>query len=246
VSGDTTTSSSDDGNGSGSVTTASTDTSTTMDLTTGDATGDPTGSTTGDPTGAAPNGATCTANLECESGMCFLAGILGGVCGECLVDADCRWGCSPPNALSDPPAGAYCSDGSIGGGCQSSDACQRGLVCKAIIDVPGVLTQLTCGECLDQIDCLAAQLCSPDIVITDFTGAWYCIDPGSKALGEFCDYSGTGDAECASGFCGIADIMSLLQFGVCSECVADGDCGAGTCEPPTVDLDGTVTPGTCV
>ena len=194
-----------------------------------------------------PPGPQCMSNEECESGMCFLAGILGGICSECLSDADCRWGCTMPNPLTDPPTGATCSDGTIGGGCETDGACMDPLLCGLIIDVPGVLSIRTCGECLADADCSDGQLCSPNVRIDEVAGDRVCVDPGSKANGESCNLDGTG-AECTSTHCGHADVMGLVEIGVCSECntVTGEGCDDGlSCEPPMVDFDGTMVPGTC-
>ena len=195
-----------------------------------------------------PPSGQCMSNEECESGMCFLAGILGGICSECLSDADCRWGCTMPNPLTSPPTGAMCSDGTIGGGCETDGACMDPLLCGLIVDVPGVLSVRTCGECLVDADCSDGQVCSPDVRIHEIAGERECVDPGSKANGESCNLEGTG-AECTSTHCAHADIMGLVEIGVCSECnnVTGEGCDDGlSCEPPIVDLDGTMEPGTCV
>ncbi|MBL8944696.1 MAG: hypothetical protein JNK45_16165, partial [Myxococcales bacterium] len=61
--------------------------------------------TPGDPE-PQPNGAMCDTNEECVSAMCFVVGPLGGICGDCLTDADCAGttggGCSIPNPLAQP------------------------------------------------------------------------------------------------------------------------------------------------
>jgi hypothetical protein len=215
-----------------------------MESATGSSSSSDTGTETG---GLLPDGEQCMASDQCASGFCYLAGILGGICGECIDDDDCVWGCGPPNPLALPPTGSTCDDGSLGAGCQTDDACQAVFVCSEIIDVPGVLTLNGCSECATDVDC--AELCSPNYesAFTEMEGHWECVDAGSVPLGGGCDFAGTGNDACASGFCGIADIMGLLQLGICSDCVDDGDCaGMQTCEAPTVDLDGTVTPGTCV
>jgi hypothetical protein len=201
------------------------------------------GSTGFETEGGLPNGQPCMSDLECGSGMCFLSGILGGICGECLGDDDCEWGCTGPNPLSDPPEGSFCNSGLFGEGCQSSDACMGVLVCATILDVPGVLLRNTCSQCLTDAEC-AGDLCSPDIDVSNLDGARSCVAPFSKPLGSFCDL-GDGD-ECSSGHCGIADINGLVQLGVCSDCTNDDDCVLGdSCFAPTVDLDGTIFPGYC-
>ncbi len=197
-----------------------------------------------------PNGSTCMANHECESGACFLAGILGGICGDCLSEADCEFGgCNPPNPLATPPIGAVCNDGGIGGGCNTPDACvDEGAVCATIINVPGILSASTCSECDVTADC-ETGVCNVAVDIATISGEKTCVEEGSVADGDFCDLEGHGDAACMN-HCGTADIMGLAQFGVCGECRnVDGEsegCADGhTCTDPMVGLDGAVVPSVC-
>ena len=199
-------------------------------------------STTG-PDGLA-DGEECDNAAECASGACFNAGVLGGFCGECADDDDCMWGCNVANPFSEPPQGSDCGDGMLASGCEDDDACMAGLVCHQLFFVPGVISVAGCSECDEDADC--AELCSPviDDALTEANGHWECVTMGSVGLGGGCDLTGSGDAACASGACAAGSIMGVVDIGICSECDDDGDC-AGTCNPPTVELDGTVTPGAC-
>lgn len=196
-----------------------------------------------------PNGEPCMSNAECESGMCFLAGILGGICSSCLTDDDCEWGCGLPNPLATPPRGAECTRGGLGEGCMSDEACMNpDHTCALIIDVPGVLSASTCSECETTADCDAGTVCNISVSIADIAGQKTCVTPGSVPDGDFCDLEGDGDEACEN-FCAEADIMGIAQFGVCGAC--DNETGEGcmdneTCEDPSVDLDGSVMPSTCV
>lgn len=193
-----------------------------------------------------PDGSMCQESCECGSDACFVLGPLGGLCGECIVDADCPdGGCTIPNPLSEPPEGAVCNDGSLGGGCQTDAACQDPLICVTVIDIPGILTSVTCSECEADADCVAG-LCSPDYEIQALSGHWICVDVGSVPNGGACDFLGSGDAACASGHCAIGDLLGVTQIGVCGECEDDGDCGVGICEPPVVDLMSGLSPSICV
>ena len=198
------------------------------------------------------NGEQCMSNDECASGMCFLAGILGGICSECLTEEDCDWGCNLPNPLSDPPIGAMCGSGGLGEGCNTEDACMDdGHFCAEIIDVPGVLSASTCSECLTTADCTDPQVCNVVIRIEDIAGEKTCVDVGSVQDGEFCDLSQDDQNAPCDGFCASADIMGLVEFGVCGRCsnvdMANEGCADGeTCQDPTVDLDGTVVASMCV
>jgi hypothetical protein len=224
--------------------------STTNGTTTTDTTVTDSDASTGSPD-PRPNGEMCMSNEECESQMCFLAGLLGGICSNCLTDADCEWGCGLPNPLSDPPLGAECTEGQLGQGCMSEKACMDPEhICATIIDVPGVLTASTCSECGTTADCDGELVCNVSVSVADISGQKTCVEVGSVQDGDFCDLEGDGDAACLN-HCDSADLGGIAQFGVCGPCRTVDDapegCEAGeTCEPPTVDLDGTVTPSQCV
>lgn len=201
-------------------------------------------STTGLP--GLPDGAQCADDAECASDHCYLAGALGGICGECSTDDDCDFGCNAPNPLAMPPEGSTCGEGNLGENCENDDACV-GLECVDVINVPGIIQISSCSECDMDSDCMPDQNCNVDISISDFDGVWTCVPTGTVPLGETCDASGSGDEACMSGACANADIMGLLQIGVCSECDDNGDCNAGeTCLEPEIGLDGSVVPGMCV
>lgn len=233
------------GSASATTTNPSTTDGTTTEMTTSVSDTMPT--TTG--TEPQPNGATCMSNEECESGMCFLAGILGGICSACLTDDDCEWGCGLPNPLVDPPLGAECTMGMLGQGCMTEEACMDPEhFCALIIDVPGVLSASTCSECETTADCDEGTVCNVSVSIETISGQKTCVTPESVPDGEFCDLEGDGDLACTN-FCGEADIMGIAQFGVCGQCnnvTGEGCEGGQECEPPTVDLDGTVVPSMCV
>ncbi len=198
-----------------------------------------------------PNGAMCSDNSGCESGFCFVAGILGGLCGECLTDEDCAdgagHGCSIPNPLANPPQGAVCNDGTQGAGCMTDAVCVDGNVCAEILNVPGVLQASTCSECLDDSGCMGGTVCSPTYDVLNLSGTKDCVDPESVPNGSGCDQNGSGDSACLSGYCAVASVMGLLDLGVCSECKVDADCGpAGTCMAPSVDLNTGLIAGVCM
>lgn len=189
-----------------------------------------------------PGGMQCNSDAECQ-GFCYMNPILGGICGDCLEDADCAWGCNAPNPLRNPPTGATCGTGGQGEGCETSQACMGDLSCSQIIDAAGFLDVSTCGECSDDDDC--PGLCSPNIALAEFGGSWSCVAAGSLPDGATCDLEGSGSAACTNGFCAAASIMGFIELGVCSACLDDGDCSSGTCLPPQASLDGRVVAGTC-
>ena len=93
-----------------------------------------------------PDGASCTSAGECLSGNCYLVPFLGGYCGECNEDADCPdGGCTPPNPFDN--GGSTCNMGEAGGGCESDEVCMDGLSCGTVLDLLGLITISTCGEC---------------------------------------------------------------------------------------------------
>lgn len=197
------------------------------------------------------NGEMCDDNSQCISEMCFVVGPLGGICGECLTDADCAettgGGCSIPNPLSTPPEGAACNMGEQGEGCMTDAVCADGGVCATILDVPGILTASTCSECLDDAGCTDGALCSPSYDVAELSGVKTCVPPGSVPDGEGCDLETTGSEACMSGFCQGADVLGVLELGVCSGCAEDTDCAMGEmCAPPMVDLMMGLIAGGCV
>ncbi len=195
----------------------------------------------------------CFADEECASGHCFDLGLLNGICSECSADAHCAeregFGCSPPNIAAQPgPAPAVCNDGSLGAGCETSEACAQGLTCELILTVPLIYTFSNCSECAGHGDCLDSQLCSPTIEVTELSGYLSCVGPGSVEIGGTCDAAGDGDQVCASGACAPATIDGLANIGLCSECDADADCPDGwTCADAYVNtFDVESVPAACV
>ncbi|MCX4239676.1 hypothetical protein [Paraliomyxa miuraensis] len=192
-------------------------------------------------------GGACIAPGECASNACYLVGPLGGVCSECDEDADCAMGCSPGNPVTG--ACALCCDGSLGCGCETGLACQAGLSCAPILQIPGILSTSACSECVDDAGCPAGLLCSPTYDLDGLSGHFACVLPGSKAIDEGCDLTGSGDAQCATGQCAPAAIMGIPVIGVCSECNEGTDCASGSCMLPEVVINGTmleVATGMCV
>jgi hypothetical protein len=199
-----------------------------------------------------PNGAMCPTgdDTECESGHCFESP-LGNICGECELDEHCAdttmGGCSIPNPLMMPPTGATCNDGSLGGGCMTSDVCMDPLICAEILNVPTIIVASTCSECTMDSECMDGDLCNPSYDVLNLSGSKTCVPPGSVPTGEGCDYMGSGDEACLSGFCAVADVMGFVQLGVCSECEEDMGCmGDEECLPPEVALDEGLIAGVCM
>lgn len=235
----------------------------TTDASTSTSTGPDTGVTTGAPACGDPenqdNDATCTdkSGCGCKSGKCFLVPILGGWCGECLVDTDCgEGGCSVPNPIAG--VGATCNMGEPGSGCMSDDVCTDplNLQCGTLLDVPGIISVATCGECAGNegnADCADPALpnCTPTYDVMNFSGKYVCVgdntvpqDGGCNLLDPEKDGTPLGNTACMSGFCGEANVMGLLKLGICGECNSNDDCPQGqTCTDPQVDLNAAVLVG---
>ncbi len=197
------------------------------------------GGTTEGP-GPAPNGSACASDDECESKNCV--SLVGGMltfCADCNEDADCM---APNTACSLSPAtqSATCTTGPEGSTCMSNEACEDGLKCEAVIDIPipGILPN-TCGECADSNDCDMGTLCSPVFDAMMFSGQKECVEPGSVENDQLCPEGPDGDMVCMSGHCTDAQIQMIITVFVCGECAEDTDCAMGeTCMPAMASMGG--------
>ncbi len=190
-----------------------------------------------------PNGAQCGNNDDCQSGYCYTIPMLGGVCSECLTDADCDFTCS-----LDAAAGyAVCSDGGTGVMCESTDGCADGLVCAELIDTGGLFNASFCSECATNADCDMEQICTPYYDTRMIGGYFTCATPMSVPDGQGCPIiDGMGDgAVCLNGHCGIADVFGVIEIGLCGECTTEDDCAEGeSCMPAMAGMGGVAGP-TC-
>ncbi|MFO7561383.1 MAG: hypothetical protein R6X02_01965 [Enhygromyxa sp.] len=218
---------------------------------TGDGDGDETGDGDGDCVGEGENGTNCTSNCECASGNCYVVPLVGGQCGECdnvEGDMDCAeitgGGCTPPNPFGSD--GSTCNMGELGGGCQTSEVCEDGLVCSTVLDLlSGVIQINTCSNCETDADCGGDDICAPVVNVEEFSGINDCVAPGSMLQDSYCNLGDNGDAAC-EGVCSIVDIMGIAQIGACGECMTDDDCDGGTCVAGDFDLGGgTLSGSTC-
>lgn len=192
-----------------------------------------------------PDGSSCSEAAECQSGHCFIVAALGGVCGECTNDSDCRYGCGAANPLVDPATPSTCDDGSLGAGCESDDSCQSDLVCAPVLDVPGIITVGTCGSCGAAQGCANGEACSlvADYVVVQ--GQHECVPVGSQMDGESCSLQFDGEVACAN-HCEPVSVMGLFEIGVCGACVTDEDCnGSGTCSPGSFSFGAVPKPSEC-
>ncbi len=190
----------------------------------------------------APNGAVCTLDTQCASGICDL------MCVECSADADCAAG-----MYCDTPLGALntCKPRMpLGGSCTADNQCISGACgegacaapCTADPDCPPTTfcepfgkfcktkfpngvgvgctadNQCLSGHCL--LPALSCVVCesNTDCSATEYCSLNTCVS--KKSTGAACLF----DDECISGTCG---------EGVCATpCTADPDCPPTTfCEP---------------
>ena len=209
-----------------------------------------------------PNNMACNdaSGCGCESGLCFVVPALGGFCGECKVDADCKdvtgGGCTVPNPIAG--IGSTCNTGEAGAGCETNDICTDPAAgfCGLLLSVPGIINVSTCGACAINDDCVAANPktpnCSPTYDVMNFSGQYVCVEDASVPNNGGCNLAKdamdlpVGNAACESGFCGEASVMGLVKLGICGECNSNADCvamGKQTCTDPVVDLQGATLQG---
>ena len=194
-----------------------------------------------DPPGQ-PNDSACTdlSGCGCSSGRCYYLALLGGVCGECMTDADCpSGGCTGPDP--DAGQGAVCNDGGRGATCLSDAVCSDATAphCAQLYLAQGILSVATCSECRSNADCgdPAADNCTPAYDVKALGGLYKCVADGSVPNGGGCNLSDCmgspiGDRACASGFCGKGSVYGVIEMGICGECGNDADCPDGkTCMP---------------
>jgi len=203
-----------------------------------------------------PDGSMCSVDDECISESCFNVPLLGGLCGECKVDADCDGGgCTIPNPLAG--IGATCNKGEVGAGCEDDTVCMdpSNNLCGLVLDASPIIKVQTCGECKVNADCMdmLAPNCSPTISVSDFSGVNTCVADASVENDKACSLVKeggvpVGNAACMSGKCGVAAVMQVVKIGVCGECFVDEDCEMGTtCQDAFVDTDtGEVVGAKCV
>ena len=193
-----------------------------------------------------PNGSECSEPSQCGSGHCFLLGPLGGICGECTTDADCRYGCGTANPLVDPPLPSTCDDGMLGAGCSDDLACLDGLVCSSVVEVPGIVDVGTCGTCGVDVGCAPDEACTLVADYNQLQGQHDCVPAGSTPDGMSCSLQFDGESACAN-HCEAVTVMGLLEIGICGECLADDDCmGLGeTCVSGSFNLGEPPQPSQC-
>jgi len=192
-----------------------------------------TATTTTGPSQPQPNGGMCEDDADCQSMNCYTNPIFdSGICSECNEDSDCVEAGTGISCSIQGQSGAVCTEGALGDQCMSQEACQDGLMCDAVIDlpIPGVIPN-TCGECGESADCDGDQICSPVADLMALSGSKQCVEPGSIENGALCPRGEDhADAACASGQCADVSVMGFLTLGMCGECKTDADCDGGqTC-----------------
>jgi hypothetical protein len=195
---------------------------------------------TGGSGGPQPNGGQCESNEGCDSGFCYVLPMIGGVCSECLMDADCEMGTC---ALDAAAMYAVCTMGELGDMCDSDEGCMGELVCTELIDTGGFFNASFCSTCGPTLPCEGDDTCTPVYDPEGFSGHLECAAPMSVPNGGGCplDDAMMGDGTvCVSGICSVADaFMGFVLLGVCGDCITDDDCMMDqTCTPATADGGG--------
>jgi hypothetical protein len=186
--------------------------------------------------GAGNLGDQCSSQGDCAEGLhCNGVPGFGGICSECNSDADCEEG----NCTF---TGAYfgCGDGSLGQNCESDEVCGDDLYCAEVVNLGGLFNGNFCSECQTDEHCPDGQLCAPSIEFSgleDVSGHRTCIEPNTAPNDQLCDADGAGDEQCI-GYCMTADLMGLIEVGICGDCKTDEHCDGGTCTPAMISFSG--------
>lgn len=180
------------------------------------------------------NSKTCTdpSGCGCASGHCSLVPGVGGWCGQCGADADCKDGCTGPNVIE--KYGSICD----GSGCETSDVCHDAFYseCAVIYEIPDVVKVQGCSSCVLDSDCDPDEFCTPTYYLPRLAGAKTCHGPASVGSGSGC----TDDSVCTGGHCTEVTVIGPIKLSVCGECVTDADCkamGEMYCKPATYEAD---------
>jgi hypothetical protein len=220
-------------------------------------TGDPTTATCSDPILQAIDGM-CNdqSGCGCASGHCFIIPTVGGLCGQCLGDADCNsGGCTLPSPSA--MRGTRCNRGEPGAGCETDAVCTdpQAPRCGELYGVPSLLTVRTCGACTSGADCFVDKpYCSPTYDFLNLGGQFVCVAEKSLAVDQPCSLVvennvPVGDTTCTTGICSQASYQGLFLVGVCGTCKADTDCmvDGQVCSPASVDvMTGVLTGAKCM
>jgi hypothetical protein len=137
--------------------------------------------------------------------------------------------------------------GELGEGCMSNEVCQS-MICAPIIYVADEPVS-GCSECATDKDCTGGMLCTMSLDVANFKGHRSCVEPGSLADGEGCDFEGSG-AEACMNYCSQTADLAGTQIGVCGECNPENNAGCATgelCQQGSIDIDNAVlVPAQCM
>jgi hypothetical protein len=210
--------------------------------------------------GKKPIGAGCSADADCNSGICAegtcCMTTCDGLCKSCALSGSAGVctnvpaGVDPLQQCADAAAGTCGTDGLCdgNGGCQSypsttscgTDSCvggseTPGARCDGVGDcVPG--TPQSCGAyvCGTNGDCKTSCATSADCASGYTCTGTICCTPGhcaGGALGTTC----TGAGDCASGFCQQGVCCGSSCTGNCQSCAIAGSAGTCTSVPAGQD-----------
>jgi Cys-rich repeat protein len=177
-----------------------------------------------DPCAGAPlqiaDGAACTVDASCASGVC-----IGGLCRGCAELGSCEDGAAC--SLDEQCSAGACTGSTCRAcgatGCEAATACDADAECASGACVPSFAPSrarepASCLHCDDDKDCGGFASCDQQLGAcnTCQLGAG-ALGPGVSVLPKQCAGC-VEDADCSGGAC---------TFGVCSSCRSDADCAAG-------------------
>ncbi len=241
------------GGATGTTTTGGVST-TTGGATTSGNTGSSTGSstTTGGPSGLPP-GSMCSANSQCVSTVCGIAG--SGNCCTAIcdtTDAICgATGCDMSGACS-YPSGDFCGTASCLGGMLTTSDCDGSGACIAGTPV-ACPNNFACADstscktsCLATTDCASGFWCSASACVPLLVPGTACTENDACGSG-MCGVSGSGN--CCTAACATADptcgATSCDSTGTCTYPAATTPCGTTSCSGSMLTTSACNGSGTC-
>lgn len=206
--------------------------------------------------GNLPLGASCSSNVQCQSGLCWF-----GICtARCTFDSQC-----PQGYFCDPTTGTCtCATKPNGFPCTSSPQCQSGLCLN------GVCTR----RCVRSSDCNFNQVCDNGVCVNGQCGSQNACPIGYNCVSNRCVFAGLPDGspcnqnsqccsnlcvnwrcqkrcvmttDCPAGYCcnPVSGLCEWLRKPLGAVCSFDSECLSGFCDPVTRLCSLPCTPGSC-
>jgi len=187
---------------------------------------------------AQPNGATCSAQSQCQSGQCVSGVCCSSACGPCGTCASGTCTPLPAGNGGSPSCGASVCDGASAvcpGGCTADDGCAPGDYCKA-------------GSCVARqangAACSAAAECSSANCVSAVCCDSACGPCGSCASGTCTPLAAhaSGQPSCGGGLlCSGSSAACPAGCATSDDCAPGYSCSASTCVPQAAPDAGTDT-----